>query len=403
MRVAYVCTDPGVPVFGTKGCSIHVQQILRSFVLQGWQVDLYARRIDSTAPRSLRDVRLFPLQRVSKSLSTQQRELRLLELDRSLALQLHQNGPYNLVYERHALWSAAGMEFAADVKIPSILEVNAPLLEEQATYRELINADRARQIVQRSFHSAGTIVAVSAGVAEYIQSLLPPADRKLHVVANGVDVDAFQRSAQTIKDRWSEKLQTGQSAQVVGFVGTLRAWHGMTVLGNAFRQFHKDHPLARLLVIGDGPAREELVAVLGTDAAAHTTITGKLPHEEIPAAMAQMDIAVAPYPELNNFYFSPLKILEYMACGLPIVASRIGDIPQLLENGQHGALVTPGCWDAVSDALDRLAGDPLLAIELGQSARAAACRQHNWDHKLRRMLQLANVSDAAVAAVRSAG
>ena len=135
-----------------------------AFVRQGWQVDLYARRFESEAPPSLRSVQQFRLQRVSKSLSTAQREQRLIELDRALALKLRQNGPYDLVYERHALWSAAGMEFAVDDGIPSILEVNAPLLKEQATYRELIAADRAHEIVQRSFQAAKTIVAVSGGV-----------------------------------------------------------------------------------------------------------------------------------------------------------------------------------------------------------------------------------------------
>jgi glycosyltransferase involved in cell wall biosynthesis len=403
MRAAYVCTDPGVPIFGTKGCSIHVQQMLRSFLRRGWNVDLYARRFESPVPKALRQVRCFSLDKVPKSFSQTQRESRLIEIDRSLALAVRRNGPYDLLYERHALWSAAAMEYAEDEGIPSILEVNAPLLEEQANYRELVDADRAEEILQRSLAAAQTVIGVSDGVAHYLQRISPHNRDKVRVVSNGVNARSFKQTAVAVRRRWLERQRGIRNRLVVGFTGTLRTWHGMTSLGNSFRQFRAANSAAKLLVIGDGPARDELLRALGRDAAQHTTITGKLPHQQVPRMMALMDIAVAPYPHIENFYFSPLKILEYMACGLPIVASRIGDIPRLLENGRHGHLVTPGSQDAISESLHRIMGDPRTALEMGQGARDAARRQHDWDRKLQQILEAAGPVEGLSREVRTAG
>ena len=83
------------------------------------------------------------------------------------------------------------------------------------------------------------------------------------------------------------------------------------------------------------------------------------------------DIAVAPYPE-GDHYFSPLKVYEYMAAGLPIVASAIGEIPALLEEGECGMLVPPGDVDALAASLDRLASDAELRRMLGHRARRSA-------------------------------
>lgn len=112
-------------------------------------------------------------------------------------------------------------------------------------------------------------------------------------------------------------------------------------------------PRFHLLVVGDGPLRSEVMR-LAEELPGRVTMTGAIPMEEVPPWIRGMDIAVAPYPRLERFYFSPLKILDAMACGVPNVASDIGQIPELLRDGETGSLVPPGDTDALASALIRL-------------------------------------------------
>jgi glycosyltransferase involved in cell wall biosynthesis len=112
-----------------------------------------------------------------------------------------------------------------------------------------------------------------------------------------------------------------------------------------------------------------------------------------------MDAAVAPYPMLPTFYFSPLKIFEYMAAGLPVVASRIGQIPEVIRDGTHGLLCPPGDAAAVAAALCRLKEDPDLGARLGRAARAHVVQHYTWNQVASRILHLAGVASSPDRAV----
>ena len=107
--------------------------------------------------------------------------------------------------------------------------------------------------------------------------------------------------------------------------------------------------------------------------------TGAVAPDAIPGLLASMDIAVAPYPPLAHFYSSPLKVYEYMAAGLPIVASRIGQVGEIIQDGVTGLLVAPGDSAAFTKALIRLQNDPELRQQLGANARESVS-EHTWDH-----------------------
>jgi glycosyltransferase involved in cell wall biosynthesis len=114
-----------------------------------------------------------------------------------------------------------------------------------------------------------------------------------------------------------------------------------------------------------------------------------------------MDAAVAPYPKLANFYFSPLKVFEYMAAGLPIVASRTGQVAQLIEDGVTGLLYEPGDIGAMFEALERLRRDSQLRVDLGRAARAAILRGHTWRTIVERILGISRRNHASVTLNRS--
>jgi glycosyltransferase involved in cell wall biosynthesis len=105
-----------------------------------------------------------------------------------------------------------------------------------------------------------------------------------------------------------------------------------------------------------------------------------------------MEAAVAPYPNLVHFYFSPLKVYEYMAAGCAVVASRIGQLDGLIEHEVSGLLCAPGDPRELAGSLRRLRCDPALRDRLGQAARAKVRQAHTWDATVRRILQLTGMA-----------
>jgi glycosyltransferase involved in cell wall biosynthesis len=146
----------------------------------------------------------------------------------------------------------------------------------------------------------------------------------------------------------------------------------------------------RLLIVGDGPERTNLQRQLDAAGLGRVSeLTGAVDPAKIPALIARMDVAVAPYPQQSGFYFSPLKIMEYMAAGRAVIASRIGDIDGLVTHEVDGLLCPAGDTQAFADAIIRLHRDPELRANLGFAARDKAVRELGWDSVVERILDLA--------------
>src|SRR5437660_10246862 len=126
---------------------------------------------------------------------------------------------------------------------------------------------------------------------------------------------------------------------VSGFVSTFKGWHGVDLLLAAFQDLHRADPSTHLLLVGDGPLRpriEEEVRKAGLRDA--VTFAGGVAHQDVPHYLAAMAVAIAPYPAIEDFYFSPLKVFEYMASGRAGVASRRVQVADVVVGGAAGLL-----------------------------------------------------------------
>lgn len=374
MRIAYICTDPGIPVFGTKGASVHVQEIVRVLLEAGHTVDLYHRRRGGPTPAALAlaagDGRLELIElppTTTREPAPRERELMAAEASLAgLLAERHAHRPYAAVYERYALFGRAGMRFARTHGIPGILEVNAPLPIEQRRHRVLVHEAEADAVAREVLADADVAVCVSEAVAEWARRQTPRA--RAIVVPNGVDVERIRPVS-----------REAGAPFTVGFVGTLKPWHGTETLVEGFARFAAVNDAARLLLVGDGPeapALRDRCRALGI--ADRVDFAGAVEPSEVPGWLGRMDIGVAPYPAGGDGYFSPLKLVEYMAAGLAVVASAVGQVPELLEHGRAGVLVPGSDPAALAGAFGLLASDPERRAQFGAAARAAVVGTRTW-------------------------
>ncbi|WP_150538797.1 glycosyltransferase family 4 protein [Actinobacillus vicugnae] len=391
MRIAYICADPGIPVFGTKGASVHVQEVIKGMLARGHEVTLFAQRLGGDAPEELKEINIKKFAKLPKT-SKEERAQTALAANTANEEMLGKYGPFDLVYERYSLWSNVGMTFAKKHHIMGLLEVNAPLIEEQKKHRELPLEQEAKKIAHAVFNDADAIIAVSPGVKHYLEAFAK-VGHKTHVIANGVALDRFLPAATKNTERLSHLKQTVEQHQpvTVGFLGTLKPWHGLATLVQAWRLLREQDHNVRLLIVGDGPEFEPLNAEINQlNLADYVTFAGAVQPEDVPQWLAQMDIAVAPYPQLENFYFSPLKIYEYMAAALPIITTNVGHLPTVVEHNHNGILVEPENPQKMARGILSLIKNPAKTIALGKAARLTAEQRHSWLSVVDQILDIAH-------------
>jgi glycosyltransferase involved in cell wall biosynthesis len=220
-------------------------------------------------------------------------------------------------------------------------------------------------------------------VAEYLNNYVE-AQGKVYVVPNGVDPDRFDHRSKMLNPNFSPE------DFVIGFVGTMKPWHDLQTLVDAFALFYEQEPQGRLLLIGDGPIKSQIEAQIkqrGCSDAVH--FTGAVTSAEIPQLLASMDVAVAPYPLATNSYFSPLKVYEYMAAGLAVIASEVGQLQELIDDGINGLLCPQENSCVLAEKLQYLKANPELRLRLGQTARQQVIANHTWDAVVTKLLKLA--------------
>jgi glycosyltransferase involved in cell wall biosynthesis len=177
---------------------------------------------------------------------------------------------------------------------------------------------------------------------------------------------------------------------VLGFVGGLRPWHGVDILPRLLERLVERDRSVRLVIAGDGPLRSDLERDFDERGlTAHVHFTGAVAHEQVPEWIEKFDVALAPYsrPE-HAFYFSPLKIFEYMACGAAVVAARLGQIEEVVSDGETGLLYSPGELDELARACERLLADAALRQRLGEAAAKEVHGRYTWDQNAARVIGL---------------
>ncbi|HKJ15783.1 MAG TPA: glycosyltransferase family 4 protein [Xanthomonadales bacterium] len=336
LNIVSVNQDRGISPRRQKGAAVHLRAMRRAFTQTGAQVS----SIDE--PDGVR-----------------------------VMFQLHgmnREKPIDLIYERYALGKSAAAEFARAHHIPYALEVNAPLAQEQSRWRTAGDETQDTAADRVTFGQADYILAVSTAVADYAARRGGRVDA-IEVVPNGIDSSRFNFAAR--RDAGIFKPDPG-STFVLGFHGRERPWHGFDRLAELVRSLlDRDMPV-HLKIIGKGDF--DALKRLPEDA---FTRLPWVEHDDLPSHLATMDAMPFCYSPDLPCYFSPLKLMEGMACGVVPLVPALGDLPGAVREGHDGLVYMPGDFEALQEMVISLIGDREQCHRMAINAAKTASR-HDW-------------------------
>ncbi|NQT27208.1 glycosyltransferase family 4 protein [candidate division KSB1 bacterium] len=266
-------------------------------------------------------------------------------------------------------------------KIPLIIEADAPNRYELHNFCPEFYQIKwlAKWIENLNLNQAEHSICVSNVARSYFtQEGVNP--EKLSVITNGADVDQFHPN---INGDSVVKKYGLEDRIVIGFIGSFHVWHGIDNLLQLIRQTLKQYPNAMFLLVGQGgPMRHGLEEYIQReDLQDRVILTGYVKYEEMSIHIAAMDIVLALYPNLPLFYYSPVKVFEYMAAGKAVVATQIGQIAELVRDKENGLLCHPDDFDGMVQNLNTFIENPDLRKQLGQRAYETIQQYHSWKQK----------------------
>jgi len=282
----------------------------------------------------------------------------------------------DVVLTMHAL-RFSSLLAARRLGLPVVLEVNASVPDETRRYRPEVHLlpGLSGEIERRTLAAAAGVFVVSGVLRDYFVERGLSSDQ-IAVIPNGADPDRFHPAAadRELRGRFPGRV-------LVGFAGSFARFHGIDLLEQAIRR-----TAAHFVLAGDGIGARELRARLPGQP--NLTFLGSVPHERMPGILAAMDVVVAPYPPQDFFYFSPIKLFEYMACGRAVLSARLGQIAEVIRDDDNGLLYDPSAPGDFVEKLGALVGDPARRERLGAAARRTIVDHYTWDHHARRVAAL---------------
>jgi len=295
----------------------------------------------------------------------------------------------DFIYQRLTLGDCSGAILSHRLGVPLIVEYNGSEIwcnkNWGAGVRYAKEFARAEEVMLRSAAVVFTISQVLYN--ELLSRGLPP--NRVGWYPNGIDPNVFNPKLfpENIVVATRRLLGFSNDEFVMTFVGTFGDWHGADVFARSAveicsREGGNHGKGLRFLFIGDGKNRARCEAIVRDNfAKERCTFLGLIPQEQTPQYLAVSDCFVSPHvpnPDGTEFFGSPTKLFEYMAMGKSIIASKLGQIGDVLEDGKTGIVVKPGDVKELSAGLQLLHADPVLREKLGATARQTALKLYTW-------------------------
>lgn len=383
-RVVYLRATPG-PGTQAGGAASHIKGVVAALRGLGVELEIVSNDAIAGFASEGKEFTVIPPETVGGTRA-------LFDIHNNLvftrqAVPLLEKTQPDFIYQRYARFSWAGVAGAVRTGRPLFLEYNGSEVWVGKHWDRVGSLALLERYERLNLEAAARIFVVSDVERRNLEAR-GVASEKIVLNPNAVDVQVFRpRIGGAAKRR---DLGIEDTDLVAGFVGTFGPWHGVVELAKAIKAI-PESVRVRFLFVGSGSLHGEVEGLLQAERASGRVIfTGAVEHDQVPVLLDACDILVAPHVPLadgSDFFGSPTKIFEYMAMEKGIVASRLGQIGEVLIDNETALLVTPGEVKELADAIVRLVNSDEMRVRLGESARKAAIKNHTWTHNARRVLQ----------------
>jgi len=369
------------------GSAVHVNEFEREFKKLGVQIDTFYLNVNHNCNDSKDAAKNILKRKFSKAFNHINafmkngnqliKENRILEEKRP-----------DLILTRYNLLNFSSALLAKIKKIPIVLEVNSPqAYESKNFYRHSYHWPFLSELIEKiNLKIADAVIVVSEELKNYfVKRKVAP--QKIFVIPNGVDPEKFYPFGKTksIIDKYKLK-----DFVVIGFVGSFHYWHGIDNLIDLIKRVLSKYDNVCFLLIGKGALNDEIEQVINEHIKSKVILLGYVSHKDVPKYLSIIDIAIAPYPKMEFFYFSPLKIFEYMASGKAVVSSKIGQIGRIIKDGENGLLFEPDNKEELFSKVSQLIENEEMRKKLGGQARASVINNYTWKVNAKSIFDICN-------------
>jgi len=382
-RIVYIRATPG-PGTQAGGAASHIKGVVEALEALGVEVEVISNDQIAGLDHSQDRFTVIPPHPTGGTRA-------LFDIHNNLvftrgALPLIERAQPDFIYQRYARFSWVGAAAAVQTKRPLFLEYNGSEVWVGRHWDRVGSLDLLERYERLNLDAAARIFVVSEVERRNLEARGVTAE-KIIVNPNGVDVERFRPGVGGVKAR--RELGLKDDDVVAGFVGTFGPWHGVEKLAEAIKSIPPNVPV-RFLLVGSGSLHTDVEKQLDAEVRAGRVIfTGSVSHDRVPVLLDACDILVAshvPLTDGSEFFGSPTKIFEYMAMGKAIVASRLGQIGEVLSDNETALLVEPGNVRELAKAIVGLVESKALREQLGGKAREIVEREFTWKHNAQRVL-----------------
>ncbi len=374
LKILYVALKESLP--GSHGGAVHVTEVAQQLARRAHDITVVVQQKAGQAARE--KMAGFDLVRIPT-----RSNFLLWQLESPMRELITETKP-DVMMERYYNFSGAALRVAHRANIPTLLEVNAPMLDPRGSKKYVADKLMFGWMTRMAREQATFAKRIVTPLAVTVP--FPELRDKVREIPWGANVEMFDRTRLKEKEIGDWRLEINpNNKRVVGFLGSFRSWHGMREFYQVAEKILETRDDVLFLMIGSGELLEETrEKVARANLQDKIILTGAVEYARVPYYLALCDVGVAPFntqvhPPLRvGFYWSPLKVHEYMAMGLPVVTIDVAGLNNIVRDGQEGLLYPENDLEKMRAAILKLVDDAPLAKRLGDAGRARVVEFFSW-------------------------